>query len=74
MGGQEVLARVREGLFAEAEVYDRGAWPDGARQVLYARASGAAHALTLAGLLNDSDAVAALAECHQRFGLGSASG
>lgn len=69
MTAAEVLRTVREGLWREAAVYDKGGWPSDARQVLYARAVGAAWALALADLVPDDLCREFLVECYQRFGL-----
>lgn len=69
MTGAEVLRTVREGLWVEAAGYDNGGWPADARQVLYARANGAAWALALSELVPEDGCADFLAQCQQRFGL-----
>jgi hypothetical protein len=69
MTGVEVLRTVREGPWVEAAAYDKGGWPSDARQVLYARANGAAWALSLAELVPEPVCRDFLVECYKRFEL-----
>lgn len=69
MTADQVLQAVREALRTEAAVYEKGGWPADGRQVLYARAEGAAWALRLADLLAEDAARAFLVDCHASFGL-----